>query len=141
MTQPTTNWAAVADALDHRLHELHWPQRELAERSKVSQAIIRELQYNTIQRNRSTRTLEALSTALGWHPHHLNAILHGTTPPQTDQPDNTQHVLTPRLDAIEQHITEMSTTLRDLTDHLALLVHHKRPTETESGTQSSSNQS
>ncbi len=61
------DWAAVAKAIDMRVHELGWRQRELAERSHVSQAIVRELQHQTVERRRSARTLEALSTTLGWH--------------------------------------------------------------------------
>ena len=65
------DWAAVATAMTQRVHELGWRQRELAERSGVSQAIVRELQHHTVERRRSPRTLAALSTALGWHPSHL----------------------------------------------------------------------
>ncbi|SER92258.1 helix-turn-helix domain-containing protein [Actinokineospora terrae] len=126
MKQPTTGWAAVAHALDTRLRELRWHQNELARRSDVSQAIIRELQYNSIERNRSKRTLEALSIALGWHPDHLHAILHGTTPPHPDESEDAPHVLAPRLDAIEQRMNAMSTTLHDLRIDLALLLHHIR---------------
>ncbi|MDT5277860.1 MAG: hypothetical protein QOG95_4792, partial [Mycobacterium sp.] len=37
------DWAAVARAIDTRLAELNWRQRELAERAQVSVAIVREL--------------------------------------------------------------------------------------------------
>ena len=74
------DWAAVARAITQRLQELGMRQRELAERSHVSQAIVRELQHNTAQRRRSSRTLEALSVALAWHPQHLTAVLTGRTP-------------------------------------------------------------
>ncbi len=75
------DWAAVARAIDTRLAELNWRQRELAERAQVSVAIVRELHRNTTQRHRNARTLEALSLALGWHPEHLDAVLRGHTPP------------------------------------------------------------
>ncbi len=84
---PGSDWAAVAKAMDRRLSELGLRQRDLAERAHVSQAIVRELQHNTKQRRRSTRTLEALSVALGWHPGHLHAVLDGREPP-----DPTAHV-------------------------------------------------
>ena len=78
----TEDWAAVARAIDRRLHELGLRQRELAQRAHVSQAIVRELQHNTAQRRRSTRTLEALSLALDWHPRHLHAVLQGKPEPE-----------------------------------------------------------
>jgi hypothetical protein len=52
------DWAAVARAIDARLAELNWRQRELAERAQVSVAIVRELHRNTTQRRRNARTLE-----------------------------------------------------------------------------------
>jgi transcriptional regulator with XRE-family HTH domain len=62
------NWAAVARAVSDRVRELGWRQRELAERSHVSVAVVREIQRHTVERRRSRRTLEALSVALGWEP-------------------------------------------------------------------------
>src|ERR1044072_3603594 len=70
------DWSAVAKAINQRVNELGWRQRELAERSRVSQAIVRELQHHRVERRRSTRTLESLSVTLGWHPQHLDAVLH-----------------------------------------------------------------
>src|ERR1700742_4313216 len=80
------DWAAVAKAINERVNELGWRQRELAERSRVSQAIVRELQHHTVERRRSTRTLESLSVTLGWHPQHLDAVLHGHTPSELPRP-------------------------------------------------------
>ena len=71
----TEDWVAVANAIKERVNELGWRQRELAQRSHVSQAIVRELQHHTVERRRSARTLEALSLALGWPPQHLAAVL------------------------------------------------------------------
>ena len=62
------DWAAVAEAINERVAELGWRQRELAERSHVSPAIVREIQRHTVERRRSPRTLESLSIALGWNP-------------------------------------------------------------------------
>jgi DNA-binding Xre family transcriptional regulator len=110
------DWAAVANAIDTRLAELKWRQRELAERAQVSVAIVRELHRNTRQRRRSARTLEALSVALGWHPEHLDAVLHGRTPPQRGQ--SVEPVVDPvmarltsidrRLAAIEKRLDELA---------------------------------
>ena len=76
----TEDWTAVARAINERMNELGLRQRELAERSHVSQAIVRELQHRTVERRRSKRTLEALSLALEWHPGHLSAVLAGRKP-------------------------------------------------------------
>ena len=110
------DWAAVARAIDTRLAELNWRQRELAERAQVSVAIVRELHRNTTQRRRSARTLEALSVALGWHPEHLDAVLRGHTPPERGQPmtspvDPVAARLTSidrRLAAIERRLDELA---------------------------------
>ncbi|MCP2262244.1 hypothetical protein LX15_005978 [Streptoalloteichus tenebrarius] len=80
----TEDWAAVAAALNARTAELSMKQKELAERSGVSLAIIREMQQDRIRRRRNPRTLEALSIALGWHPQHLTAVLHGQEPPSAE---------------------------------------------------------
>ena len=110
------DWAAVARAIDTRLAELNWRQRELAERAQVSVAIVRELHRNTTQRRRSARTLEALSVALGWHPEHLDAVLRGRTPLERGQPatspvDPVAARLTSidrRLAAIERRLDELA---------------------------------
>ena len=47
------NWAAVARAISDRVRELGWRQRELAERSHVSAAVVREIQRHTVERRRS----------------------------------------------------------------------------------------
>ncbi|MGH3792971.1 MAG: XRE family transcriptional regulator, partial [Pseudonocardiaceae bacterium] len=69
------DWAAVAVAINERVNELGWRQRELVERSRVSPAIVREIQRHTVERRRSPRTLESLSVTLGWHAQHLAAVL------------------------------------------------------------------
>lgn len=117
------DWAAVARAIGQRLHELGMRQRELAERSHVSQAIVRELQHNTAQRRRSSRTLEALSTALAWHPQHLTAVLTGRTPPEPgDPPLAADDDVPARLAAIEHHLRELTEQLGELNDNLATVL-------------------
>ena len=80
------DWTAVAKAIAARASELDLRQKDLAERSGVSLAIIREIQQDRIQRRRNPRTLEALSLALGWHAQHLAAVLHGEDPPARGAP-------------------------------------------------------
>ncbi len=80
------DWAAVARAIDERMAELGLNQRELIERSQVSKATVMEIRRNSAERRRSTRTLEALSTALEWHPQHLIALLQGRRIPTVGEP-------------------------------------------------------
>lgn len=75
------DWAAVAREINRRADSLGLRQKDLAERSGVSLAIIREIQQNKTQRRRNPRTLEALSVALQWHPQHISAVLGGIAPP------------------------------------------------------------
>ncbi|MDQ0379059.1 helix-turn-helix domain-containing protein [Amycolatopsis thermophila] len=96
------DWAAVAKAINERMKELGWQQQELAARSHVSSAIVREIQRNTVNRKRSPRTLESLSVALGWHPRHLEAVLRGERPPA--RKELTEQDLSGRLDALEHRL-------------------------------------
>ena len=70
------DWEAVAKAIRERLDELGIGQRELADRSGVSAATIRELTYNYATRRRSPRTLRSISAGLDWRPGYLEAVLH-----------------------------------------------------------------
>ena len=110
-----SDWAAVAKAMDRRLNDLGMRQRDLAARAHVSQAIVRELQHNTAQRRRSTRTLEALSVALGWHPGHLHAVLAGREPLDAAVVVPTPaDVVAGRLAAIESHLRSIEERLIDV---------------------------
>lgn len=122
------DWAAVAKAINERVHELGWRQRELAERSRVSQAIVRELQHHTVERRRSARTLESLSVALGWHPHHLDAVLHGRRPPEPNEPvADHDETLWSRLDSLEQRLDEITERLDDLKTGLSTVIKNVKP--------------
>ncbi|GAA3010390.1 helix-turn-helix domain-containing protein [Actinokineospora diospyrosa] len=124
-TQPQ-DWDAVARCITQRLTELGWQQHDLAARADVSQCTIREIQRNTIQRNRSPRTLTALSTALKLHPDHLQALLHERTPLPADAATDR-----PELDAIEQRLADMNAVIKevrlDLARVLYILRQHSRP--------------
>jgi transcriptional regulator with XRE-family HTH domain len=123
------DWAAVAEAINERVNELGWRQRELAERSHVSQATVRELQHHVVERRRSRRTLESLSMTLGWHPQHLDAVLHGRRPPQPAQPatDNGD-ALWSRLDTLERRLEEITERLDDLKTGLTPVIEYVRTT-------------
>jgi hypothetical protein len=56
------DWTAVAVAINERLSGLGWRQRDLAERSGVSLATVREIQRHSVGRRRSPRTLQSLSS-------------------------------------------------------------------------------
>ncbi|ASU77283.1 XRE family transcriptional regulator [Actinopolyspora erythraea] len=98
------DWAAVAEAISNRLRELGLTQLEVAARSKVSPATIRELQYNKMPRRRNPRTLEALSEALDWPPDYLGNVLSGAAArPHADEAnDPVLRKLDDVLDQLEQ---------------------------------------
>lgn len=119
----TEDWAAVADAIRERVNELGWRQRELARRSHVSQAIVRELQHHTVERRRSARTLEALSIALGWHPQHLDAVLRSRRPPELGEPvSNTEDSVWSRLETIDERLSEITDLLYEMNSKLGKVV-------------------
>lgn len=99
------DWDGVGVAIAERLSELRMTQQELSVASGISPATIRELQHG---RRRATRgrTLAALSTALGWHPGHLTAVLRGETPPDQAQAPERDPVLA-ELGAIRAELREL----------------------------------
>jgi hypothetical protein len=118
------DWAAVAAEINARLAELGWQQRELVERSQVSSAIVREIQRNTVSRKRSPRTLESLSLALGWHPQHLDAVLHGLEPPKSQSSSGRD--LSTRMDALEERLGLIEERLIAIQANLLTVVEHVR---------------
>ncbi|MEV6904207.1 XRE family transcriptional regulator [Amycolatopsis sp. NPDC051372] len=117
------DWAAVAKTINERVQALGWKQRELAERSQVSQAIVREIQNHTVERKRGDRTLEALSLALGLHPQHLLAVLHGRIPPAPSQPrEDMEDAVSARLAVIERRLSEITEHLAELRADLAVVL-------------------
>lgn len=120
------NWAAVARAISDRVCELGWRQRELAERSHVSVAVVREIQRHTVERRRSPRTLEALSVALGWEPEHLDRVLkgHGQESGGHTAPDSA--ALWSRLDAFELRLAEICKLLTELRSDIAAVIDRVR---------------
>ena len=80
------DWAGVAAALNARVAALRMTQQELASRSGVSPATIREIQHNHRPRKRYGRTLAALSEALQWPAEYLDNVLAGRSPEQAGRP-------------------------------------------------------
>jgi len=121
------DWAAVARAINDRVAELGWRQRELAERSHVSPAIVREIQRHTVERRRSPRTLESLSVTLGWHSQHLNTVLTGNAPGTEGQRASREDAaVSSRLDAMEGRLSEITQLLYDVKSGLATVIEHVR---------------
>lgn len=114
------DWAGVAWVINERMKELGWSQRELARRSHVAQAIIREIQHHVVERRRSPRTLRAISSALGWGPDHLMSILQGGPLFQS----RTDPGLEPFMDMIDRQLAEIEDRLRMLVNLRTTLVAH-----------------
>ena len=107
------NWAAVARVISDRVRELGWRQRELADRSHVSAAVVREIQRHTVERRRSPRTLEALSVALGWDPERLDRVLKGYANEEGNHAAPGS-ALYSRLDSIDQRLDKVVTLLNEI---------------------------
>jgi hypothetical protein len=116
----TTDWAAVAAAVNERMTELGLRQCDLVERSRVSKAVVHEIRHNVAQRRRNERTLEALSVALAWHPEHLLATLEGHKPPQVGDPAVTDHGVLGHLAAIERRLQETNDKLDQISADLSV---------------------
>jgi len=113
------DWQAVADAINARMTELPMSQRDLAERSGVSVATLRELQHARAARKRSGRLLTAISTALDWPEDYLRAVLTGAATPtssgsQGPSKDGLTVVLA-RLDQLHGEVRRLA----DAVDRLA----------------------
>ena len=125
---PEDDWAAVAQVISDRVRELGWRQRELAERSRVSAAVVREIQLHTVERRRSPRTLESLSVALGWEPGRLDSVLRGSKQQTESTAGATADVtaLWSRLDAIEERLDEIAKLVSGLKTDIAAVIEHVR---------------
>jgi transcriptional regulator with XRE-family HTH domain len=117
------DWAAVAEVINERVNELGWRQGELAERSHVSRATVREIQHHIVERRRSARTLEALSTALGWHPQYIEAVLRRRRPPELPEPvAENRESLWSRMDRFERHLSAITDRLDAIQADLAAVI-------------------
>ena len=125
---PGQDWAAVAQVISDRVRELGWRQRELAERSRVSAAVVREIQLHTVERRRSPRTLESLSVALGWEPGRLDSVLRGIARHNGvgSQVTADVAVLWSRLDEIDGRLDEIAKLVSGLKSEIATVIAHVR---------------
>lgn len=69
------DWAAVGQAIAHRLDERGMTMTELANQADVSLTTVRELVHVSNTRRRNPRTLGKVSKALGWPEGHLVQVL------------------------------------------------------------------
>jgi transcriptional regulator with XRE-family HTH domain len=120
------NWAAVARAISGRVRELGWRQRELAERSHVSVAVVREIRRHTVERRRTPRTLEALSVALGWEPEYLHRVLRGRSQQSEGRAAPDLAVVWSRLDSFDLRLSEIAKLLTELKSEIATVIDHAR---------------
>jgi transcriptional regulator with XRE-family HTH domain len=94
---------ALANAVNSRMREQAINQRELADRSGVSVAALRDIQHGRPARRRLA-TLAALSRALGWPDDHLSNIYRGLPPVEGEH----TRALSARLDAVQSDIRELA---------------------------------
>ena len=120
------NWAAVARVISGRVRELSWRQRELAERSHVSVAVVREIQRHTVERRRSPRTLEALSVALGWEPEYLHRVLKGRLQQSEGHAASDLAGVWSRLGSFGVRLAELAGLLAGLKSRIAMVIDHAR---------------
>lgn len=102
------DWDAVASAINARMDELDLTQKDVASRAGVALETVRELQHNLVERNRTARTLEAMSAALDLPRNHLGALLKGKKPPTTER-------------TTDAAIADLQTKLADVTERLTAL--------------------
>lgn len=128
----TEDWTTVARAIHARAAELELNQKELADKSGVSLAIVREIQQNRIHRRRNPRTLEALSVALGWHPDHLGSLLRGDVPPAAGVAPVGDDPVVAALNLLVREVRGMRTQLRAISNQLGAGGANDRvPTDTD----------
>lgn len=83
------DWAAVAKAIRDRLTELGITQKQLVDRSGVSESTIRQLMNNYGPRRRGRHTLEDVSKGLNLPAGHLAGILDkGSTSRQSNSTES-----------------------------------------------------
>lgn len=101
------DWQAVAAAINARMEQLEMTQAELAKRSGVSVATLRQIQQ-AVPKRRGARTLADVSEALRWSRSYLEQVAEGeeTTPENVDRVDRLEaelSALRDRVAAIERH--------------------------------------
>jgi transcriptional regulator with XRE-family HTH domain len=101
------DWVAVGEAIIERLHELKMTQKELAARSMVSTATIRQIHNRTGGHRHSPRTLEAISEALGWPPQYLGNVLYGRPQQEVSEQVTDEETLQSLLAEVRQLVRKV----------------------------------
>jgi transcriptional regulator with XRE-family HTH domain len=99
------DWDAVAEAINTRLAQLDMTQAELASKSRVSTATLRQIQHGVVKK-RSPHTLAAISEALGWPSRRLEQLSEG----ESDSRE------TDRIARLETTVAELEQRVRRLED-------------------------
>jgi transcriptional regulator with XRE-family HTH domain len=107
------NWVAVGEAVTERMRELAILQKELAERSKVASATIRQVQHPNGKHRHSKRTLEAISGALDWPPEYLDNVLYGRPQGESAEQVAGDATLQSRLSSLEELLRKISVVLEE----------------------------
>jgi len=97
------DWDRLGRVLKLRRRERDWSQEELAARSGVSLAMVKEIENNSATRRRSRRTLESLSEALGLPRQYLHDILKGHSPEHPESGPSLQS----RVETLEQRMNKI----------------------------------
>ncbi|MGH3321325.1 MAG: helix-turn-helix domain-containing protein [Streptosporangiaceae bacterium] len=110
-------WDAVARVIADRMAERDLTQRELAERSGVSVATLREIQRG-IDRRRSPVTLAAISRALGFPDDHLRRVLREGHLPASTVAAGVPQAVAQRLDQLRSELDDLHRRVRDIETRL-----------------------
>lgn len=104
MAKTARPWAAVADAINGRMAELGWLQKDLERESQVSVATLRDLQRG-VKTSYRPDSLAKVSRALGWPSNALWRVAQGDGLPAevTSNDDD----LLEELDAISRRLASV----------------------------------
>jgi transcriptional regulator with XRE-family HTH domain len=105
------DWEAVSRAVAKRRNELGLTQEDLAERSGLSTSTVGPIERGERKHRPGLRTLEALSTGLGWPPQYLDNVLHGRPRQDTDEPATAEATLQSRIESLEQMLRKINVML------------------------------
>lgn len=132
------DWAAVRQAVEERLSELHMSASHLARETGLSPTTIRYLGTPTKKHNKST--LVALSVVLGWRYDYLINIL--LRQPQENAPNSDaagldtayfENLLRAEVSPVREELAELVNIVSDMGQKLDVLFQERNPgTEADS---------
>jgi DNA-binding Xre family transcriptional regulator len=116
-TRGPEDWRAVAKAVNERMAARRLGQQQLADLAGISVSTLRLVQHGADRRVR-TRTLFALSHALGWPDDHLVRVLTGAIPPTASPerpPDPVSKAILECVGEIRDELRQINHRLGELT--------------------------